>query len=195
MKKVIYLLVISVLLMMSVTGCKDSGKDKSEGDKTVSEAAASEEKNQQKDEDNSKTDTEEEKTEESETPDVQTVADALLDQGDFNDKLAAVDKTMALTRLYALEENIVDGCAFYTNTNATAEEIAVIKVKDSKDADIVKAAYNKRIEDQKAACKDYLPDEMPKLDAAVIYTNGNYIILCVSNDSGKIEDSLKNMFE
>ncbi|MCM1273636.1 MAG: DUF4358 domain-containing protein [Clostridium sp.] len=127
--------------------------------------------------------------------DVQTAADKILSDGDFKDQLATVDKSMALGRLYSLDEASVEAAAFYTNSNSTAEEIAVIKVNSADYVETVKAAYEKRISDQKEACKDYLPDEMPKLDSAVVYTNGNYVVLCISNDSGKANDVIKGLFE
>ena len=61
--------------------------------------------------------------------------------------------------------------------------------------DTVKTAYENRISSQKEACRDYLPDEMTKLDAAVIYTNGNYVVLCVSNDSAKAEQVIADLFK
>ena len=125
----------------------------------------------------------------------QEAADAIRTQGDFKDQLATVQNTTALTRLYVLDEANIEEAAFYTNSSSTAEEIAVIKVKTQDYIDTVKTAYEKRIADQKDACKDYLPDEMPKLDSAVIYVNGNYAVLCISNDNSKIEGIIKGIFE
>lgn len=127
--------------------------------------------------------------------DVQKTADDILSKCDFKDNLATVDKNIALTRLYSLDEAQIKECAFYTNSNATAEEIAVIEVVSEDYADDVKAAYETRIENQKNACKDYLPDEVTKLESAIIYTNGNYVILCVSNDNAKAEDIINGMFK
>lgn len=134
---------------------------------------------------------------ESETADidVQVVADGILQGGDFKDNLAAVDTTLALTRVYDLDAGQVEASAFYTNSNATAEEIAVIKTVSADYVDTVKTAYEDRIASQKEACRDYLPDEMTKLDAAVIYTNGNYVVLCVSNDSTKAEQVIADLFK
>lgn len=127
--------------------------------------------------------------------DVKTAADDILAGGSFKDQLALIDKSMALSRLYALDEANIEDAAFYTNSNSTAEEIAVIKTKSADYVSTVKEAYESRINEQKEACKDYLPDEMPKLDSAVIYTNGNYVVLCISNDNGKISSVIKGIFE
>lgn len=127
--------------------------------------------------------------------DVQTVADGILQGGDFKDNLAPVDTSLALSRLYNLDAGQIEASAFYTNSNATAEEIAVIKASSADYVDTVKTAYENRIASQKEACKDYLPDEMTKLDAAVVYTNGNYVVLCVSNDSAKAEQVIEDLFK
>lgn len=126
---------------------------------------------------------------------VQTVADAILNGGDFKDKLEAVDSGMVLTRLYDLDEAQVDASAFYVNSNATAEEIAVIKVKSKEYAETVEEAYEARIAAQKEACRDYLPDEIPKLENAVIYMNADCVVLCISNDSTKAESLIEDLFK
>ena len=127
--------------------------------------------------------------------DVQKAADDILNKGDFKDNLGAIDKSMALTRLYSLDEAQIKASAFYTNSNATAEEIAVIETTSSEYVDTVKAAFEARITSQEAACKDYLPDEMPKLESAVIYSSGNYVILCVSNDNAGAKELIEDLFK
>lgn len=127
--------------------------------------------------------------------DVQAAADSILSGASFKDQLAAIDKTMALSRLYGLDEANIEAAAFYTNSNSTAEEIAVIKVSSADYTATVKDAFAKRVSDQKEACKDYLPDEMPKLESAVIYENGNYVVLCVSEDNKKAEEVIKGLFK
>lgn len=122
-------------------------------------------------------------------------ADTIRKDGDFKDQLATLNNTMAFTRVYMLDEASIEDAAFYTNSSSTAEEIAVVKVKSSDYIDTVKVAYEKRVADQKDACKDYLPDEIPKLDSAVIYTNGNYAVLCISNDNSKAKEIIKGIFE
>ncbi|MDE6024387.1 MAG: DUF4358 domain-containing protein [Lachnospiraceae bacterium] len=165
-KKIIYTLIIAVMLMAVLTACGENDK------KDDSENASG-----------------------GKEIDVQAAADKILSDGDFKDQLAAVDKSMALGRLYSLDESSIEAAAFYTNSNSTAEEIAIIKANSSDYVETIKAAYEKRVSDQKEACKDYLPDEMPKLESAVIYTNGNYVVLCVSNDNSKAEDIIKELFK
>lgn len=173
MKKFVYTVALGLVLVSSFTACS---KNEGDGSKKVTETA--------------------ETTEDADTDvDALTVAEKLLEEGDFKDNLAAVDKGIAMTRLYGLDESIVEDAAFYTNSNATAEEIAVIKVADSTSLEQVKKAYEARVESQKDACRDYLPEEMPKLESAVICEYGNYVILCVSDDNDRIEGIIKEIME
>lgn len=182
MRKKIYSTMMIIALAAMVTGCggaKDETSETTTEYVPVTEQGSLATANDSKDND----------------VDVQAAADEILNNGDFKDTLATVDKTMALTRLYNLDETQIEEAAFYTNSNATAEEIAVIKAASSDYVDTVKAAYETRVSDQEAACRDYLPDEMTKLESAVIYTNGNYVILCVSNDNAKAETIIENLFK
>lgn len=179
MKKFIYTCAVMTVLALGVTGC---GSDESTDKANKTENTTNVEQN-------------EEDAEQTVDVSAKVVADSVLADGDFKDNLAEVDTTMALTRLYGLDPEQIEDSMFYTNSQATAEEIAVIKVKSADYIETVKTAYETRISDQKTACESYLPDEMPKLDAAVIYTNGNYVVLCVSNDSDKSLEIIESHFE
>lgn len=178
MRKFIYGTILMVAMAGALTGC--GGNDKPE-DSAKTEAVTEKDNAQ----------TSDDKVE----VDVKAAADKILADGDFKDNLGEVDKTIALSRLYGLDEAQIESCAFYTNSNATAEEIAVIKTKSPDYVETVKTAYETRVENQKTACKDYLPDEMPKLESAVIYTNGNYVVLCVSNDNAAAETVIADLFK
>lgn len=181
MKKFIYTCAMITVLAIGTTGC---GKDKAEDDATTKETVSEADNTESQEVEADKEDVA-----------VKTVADAILNGGDFKDNLAEVDTTMALTRLYSLDPEQIEESMFYTNSQATAEEIAVIKVKSEDYVQTVKDAYETRIADQKTACESYLPDEMPKLEAAVIYENGKYVVLCVSNDSDKALEIIQEQLD
>lgn len=124
--------------------------------------------------------------------DINEMSDSLLANGSFKDKLAEVSNEIALSRLYVIDSAKVSEAIFYTNSNATAEEIAIIKVNDGETTADIISAYNKRIEEQKVACESYLPDEMPKLENAVVIEKGAYAILVISEDSSKATEIINN---
>lgn len=173
LKKILCGAILGTLMIGTLTGCggNDSGAEKKETT-TTTEAEVS-------------------------NVDVaaQTIVDTLQAEGEFSETLAPVDNSMALSRLYVLDSAKIEEALFYTSSGATAEEIVVIKVNDASYMETVKAAFDTRIADQKEAFKDYVPEEVPKLEDAVIYTNGNYAILCVSGDSGKIDSAIANIFK
>ncbi|MBO6113794.1 MAG: DUF4358 domain-containing protein [Butyrivibrio sp.] len=128
--------------------------------------------------------------------DVKALADALKNGCDFKDNMAEIDPAVGLTRVLNIADtSIIEESAFYTNSSASAEDIIVIKATSAENVKIVTAAFDVRISTQKAACADYLPDEIPKLDAAVKYTNGQYAVLVVSNDSAKAQEIIDGYFK
>lgn len=202
MKKYLYSLVLVVAMMGTLSGCgKEDKKDKDEKttQATTVEAGTTEKNNENDnntDTDTSETSSSEASSEEATTDKTaQEIADAILAGGDYTEELMPLTEEVALNRLYDLDAEQIEESAFYTNSQATAEEIAVIKVKSADYVDAVKESFNTRIEDQKAACADYLPDEMPKLESAVVYNNGCYVVLCVSGDSAKVNTVIDGLFQ
>ncbi len=120
---------------------------------------------------------------------ISQAASELLDCGAFTDTLTKCDNDKVVS-LYGVDESLLAEYEVYIGTGATAEEIAIFRVKDSKDVETVKASCQSRVDAQKEACENYLPNEMPKLESPVLTTAGNYVILCVSNDNGKVQTVL-----
>ena len=123
--------------------------------------------------------------------DVKGLADALLTQITYQDELSAIDLDTA-QMFYNFGDAVITEAVFYESSGATAEEIAVIKCDSDKDAQIVETALNTRVAEQKESYTDYVPAELEKLNAAVVYKSGNTAVLSVSNDpdnARKIIDS------
>lgn len=94
-----------------------------------------------------------------------------------------------LKKLYNINSDDVEEFALYTApSNLRADEIAIIKVKDSNNVNKFKDQISKRIEKQGTSFKDYLPDEYFLIEKHVLKTKGNYILLVISKDAKKIED-------
>jgi uncharacterized protein DUF4358 len=101
-----------------------------------------------------------------------------------------------LKRLYDVDDNEIEDFILYTaQSNIEADEIAIIKVnKDEKIAD-VKNKISKRLEEQSASFKDYLPDEYYVIEKHVLKTKGKYILFTISEDAEKIEDIFDECFK
>ena len=84
--------------------------------------------------------------------------------------------------LYSKAVCIVDA------SGASAHEIDCFEAKDESSAKEIETALKQRIENQKAAFKDYVPAEMDKLNSPVLVTDGKYVILCLSNNNDKAKE-------
>lgn len=120
-------------------------------------------------------------------------AQALLDCGGFSQALDTVDKQTACTALYFLDEDTVTDCAVYTSLTAGAEEIAVLALTDEQAAKDALTALETRVEDQKAALKDYQPEEVAKLDDAIVDRQGNTVLLVVAADRDLAQAALNEL--
>ena len=123
------------------------------------------------------------------------VAQKLLDSLSFEYPLNQLPEDAA-NRLYKLDGEILEEQAVYVGTGgALADEVSVWRVKDEKDAKTVQEAAEKRVENKKASFQDYVPEEMPKLEKAVIQVDGDTIILCVSSDPEKAKEVISSFEE
>lgn len=117
-------------------------------------------------------------------------ADTLLGtQGVFTEALTEIDKETACA-LYGIDETTVTDCKVYGSTGATAEELAVFVLDSAEHADEAVTAFGYRIEDRKEGLKDYLPDEVGKLDQAVVEKRGSSVLFVVPADAKGVTDFL-----
>ena len=108
--------------------------------------------------------------------DPETAAQALLDSGAFSDALDTVDQDTAAA-LYGIDADTITGSAVYTSLSAGAEEIAVLVLTDEDAAAAALDGLEARVADQKAVLESYQPDEVSKLDSAIVEQRGNSTIL------------------
>lgn len=95
----------------------------------------------------------------------------------------------ASTYFFDLEK--VEESAAALSSGASACEVAIVKCKDSSYASEVKGLFETRVKNQSTLFADYNAPEVAKLDAALIKTAGNYVVLCVTDDTKKAEEILK----
>lgn len=102
----------------------------------------------------------------------------------FEDQMTVVDGSTAMMR-YGVDEAYSGDCAMYISSMATPEEIAVFKAADGFDTQYFTDLAAEYLAVQKDSYADYAPDQVPKLDTAVVRTCGEYVIVCVSADNEK----------
>ena len=107
------------------------------------------------------------------------LANELLTEVDFDDELTLFAGD--ISKIYDMPE--VEDYLIYIGSGATAEEIAIITLKNSSDEEDVKAALEKRVEEQKQNFANYVPEEVSRLEKSIIKSNEKYVVLCVSSDN------------
>ena len=113
---------------------------------------------------------------------------------DLNDKITYEDTLMPLdidTAGMFLNLSGIDitKAAIYEGSGATAEEIVVMECATEEDAQKAAEALRTRVAEQIESFTDYVPEELTKLNSAVIKVNGRYAVLSVSaspDDAGSI---------
>lgn len=119
-------------------------------------------------------------------------AKALLDSSAFSDSLDSLDKDTAAV-LYGIDASTITDCAVYTSLSMGAEEIAVLTLTDEAAAQTAKAALDKRVSDQIAALESYMPNEVDKLNHAIVEQKGNSALLVVAADADAAQSVLDGL--
>ena len=100
--------------------------------------------------------------------------------------------------LYALDESVAQGlygtdadtrCWVRAGTGATAEELAVFETKDADAAAALVQKLEARNADRIESYSSYIPEEVPKLENAVILSGGRYVVLCVAKDASAVREA------
>lgn len=127
--------------------------------------------------------------------DVNGLASQLVGQVTFDEELTELDDG-AVERVYRLEPALVQAADMYIGSGATVDEVSVWEAKDEQSAQQIEAALQERLDTAAADYADYKPEEVPKLEKAVLERSGKYVVLCVTADAdtarGIIEEALGN---
>lgn len=131
-------------------------------------------------------------------PDAQTAAQAYLDGEVFSEELEPLDLDVAYN-LYGMEgygiarEDLLDG-AVYLSAGATAEEASVLEMKDEDTAALAVSALTDHVAAQMDSYRDYIPEEIPKLENALVQSYGSTVVLVVPADAGAAETVTRAQF-
>ena len=118
------------------------------------------------------------------------IADALNETVSFSEELAEVSEDVLLRR-YGLDSDTVYAASGYIGTPAIVDEIAVLQTSD---VEAVGEAARARIESQKVNYASYAPDEVPKLENALVKVIGDCVVVCVSNDAPETVTDILSAF-
>lgn len=119
------------------------------------------------------------------------VADAVIKS--INSDIMEENTPRFFKKYYHLTANDYDGVLIYTPlTSMDAEEVLLIKLKDSSQEKEVKKAIEDRVEAKLAAFKGYAPEQYDLSKAYILDVSGGYILYVVSPEATKIDEAFKN---
>lgn len=85
---------------------------------------------------------------------------------------------------------------FYAFAEAgTAEEIAVVKLKDKSDAAAMMESLHKHVESRQGTFEEYDPEQVPLTEGAVVTREGRYVALIVSKKNGLVQNAFQSFFK
>lgn len=116
--------------------------------------------------------------------DMEALADKLLGSDLFGETLNKVDDGIAEI-LYDIDG--ASAALVYVGSGAVADELALFEFANETEAQSAISSAEARIAAQKDSFATYIPEEVPKLDHAVMETYGRYLIVCVSGGDGASE--------
>lgn len=132
---------------------------------------------------------------------VQDIKDAGYDDGQSDEKIL---QGYVETDLVEVTEDDPFGQMFFERTgldkellaeavmyvplfNTNADEIFVLKAKDKKDVESLKASLQKELDAQIQTWKQYLPDQYEKVKNNVLKTKGNYVLYVTYDNVDAVE--------
>ena len=164
MKKTLCAVLAAITVMCAFAGCGDSAASSTSDNNSAAAA---------------QTDT---------TADVSAIGDKLKSDITYEDELVEFDDSK-ITSILGIDAAKYSKARVYVGSSgATPEEIDCFEAVDETAAADIKAVLEKRVESQKTLFEDYKPEQMDKLNDAVIISNGNYVYLSISNDSAKAKE-------
>ena len=97
-----------------------------------------------------------------------------------------------IRRLYGLDPDDYDGVIlYYSKTNMNAEELIVIKLKDSSQEEDALAQVEARLDTQLKSFEGYGAEQTAMLEASVIESRGGYILFISSDDTRAVKTAFE----
>ena len=136
--------------------------------------------------------------------------DQPISMSDLQEAMLKADTTLPeLTNVSSEEENaelnfsylsdlsydLIDSYFYAYAKDGTAEEIAVIKLKDKNDAAAMMQSLHDNITQRQGTFHEYAPEQVAMTEKAVVTREGTYITLIISEKNGLIQQAFQASFE
>ena len=123
--------------------------------------------------------------------DVHQVAADIVATGAFTDVTTENTNGQAVS-VYGLSEDTILDYSVYFSSMATPEEVAVFKVSSPEQTSVVLEACKARQSSQVQSYETYAPDQVEKLNNAMIANTGDVVYYIVTKDTEAVKSVLKN---
>lgn len=132
--------------------------------------------------------------EEGKTPATADVAAIISDSVEFTELIALTDDNIG-PRYYGIDlEAIEEYEVLVCSSGALADEVAVFKMKDKEDVEDMLDVVRERKQELYDRFVDYVPEEINKINNAVIGSKGNYVYFVVSSDNSAAKKAAEGCF-
>ncbi|MBQ8598512.1 MAG: DUF4358 domain-containing protein [Oscillospiraceae bacterium] len=109
----------------------------------------------------------------------------------FGANMAEMSEIAAENFYFIYDTDILEDYVIYMDeSNATPNEIALFRLAKESDRTTVETIVQNRIKDLKIGFEDYNPDEMYKLENAVVKSSGKYVMMVICSDNSKAAEIL-----
>lgn len=110
----------------------------------------------------------------------------------FTDQMTDMDSAGAC-RFYDVGTDLVQDSAAYVGSGATAESMAVFEATDTSAAESIASALQTFTDSWRKGYADYKPEEVPKLESAVLEQDGVYVVFCVTADNAAAKTAVQDL--
>ena len=128
-----------------------------------------------------------------ELPAPETLAAELQASGAFAEELVLAENDVGCF-LYGLVESDAPEMRYYFSSGAVADEIAILPCADDAALEKVKSECATRLDLQTQLFTSYKPEEVPKLEKALVLQRDKTVVLCVASDYEKAREILDKYF-
>ncbi len=125
--------------------------------------------------------------------DINAVAEALKTEVKFDGEMTKLDDEVAKIMVEVPEGG--QGMIYAIQGEQSADNFGVYKCADAGQVDTVIANINTYLNDNKDEMSKYKPEDVPKIENAIIKKSGNYAVFCVTADNAKAKEVIERFFK
>lgn len=115
------------------------------------------------------------------------ISKAIVDEGKFTDEVVTIENEMINQKLDIDGEKAEEIVCYY-GTGDSANIVYVAIFKEASDASDAKTKLETYLSELKTANESYDPEELGKIDDAILEIDGKYAIMVISDDNDAAKD-------